>query len=311
MWGYSDKIPINMPQNLQIPRFFTFWTFQIIWMVTKILETLFEHSHGPKDSKNVSHMQFKRQILNQDAPNPPNPSFWTFWTFLIIWMVTTNPGNTSWILPWSQELKKCIMCGVTITKYPSRCPKYSKFPLFFTFWTFLIIKMVTKNPGITSWALPMSQGFQKGIICRVTMKKIPIKMPQILKITSFGHFGPSWSSWWWSKILESLPEHSHGPNDLKKVSYVGLQWQNAHQYAPNPQNHQFLDILDPPDHPDGDQKSWKQLLSTPMIPRVPKRYHMWGGYSGENKIVLMTPHSDALCPLLIPYENKDFTIYLL
>ena len=38
----------------------------------------------------------------------------------------------------------------------------------------------------------------------------------------------------------------------------------------------FWDILDVPDHPDSDKKSWKLFLSIPMVPRIPKRYHVWG-----------------------------------
>ena len=40
----------------------------------------------------------------------------------------------------------------------------------------------------------------------------------------FGHSWPSWSSWWWQKILKTIPEYSYGPKDSKKVSYVGLQF---------------------------------------------------------------------------------------
>ena len=46
------------------------------------------------------------------------------------------------------------------------------------------------------------------------------------------------------------------------------------QHATNPPNSLFLDILDPPEHYDGDQKSWKYFLSTPMVPRILQRYHM-------------------------------------
>ena len=94
------------------------------------------------------------------------------------------------------------------------------------------------------------------------------------KFPVFGHFGPSWALWWWPKIMEILPEHSYGPKDSTKVSYVGLQWQNPHQDAPNHPNSQLLDILDLPDRPDDDKKSWKHFLSTPMVPRILQRYHM-------------------------------------
>ena len=70
--------------------------------------------------------------------------------------------------------------------------------------------------------------------------------------------------------------YSYGPTDSKKVSYVGLQCQNYHQDTQNPPKSQFLDILDLPDHPDGDKISQKLFLCTPMVPRIPKRYHMWG-----------------------------------
>ena len=164
---------------------------------------------------------------------------------------------------------------------------------FWTFLAFLIIPMMTKIPGNTSWVLPLSQGLQNGIICGVTMAKSPLRNPKSSKFLVFGHYWPSWSSWRWPKILETCPKYSHGSEHSIKVSYVGLQWQNPHQDTQNPPNPQFLDILDVPDHPDDDQNSWKQFLSTPMVPRIPKMYHMWGS-SGENEIVLMTPHSEAL-----------------
>ena len=106
------------------------------------------------------------------------------------------------------------------------------------------------------------------------------------KYLVFGYYWPSWLSWWWPKFLKRLPEYSHGPKDSKTVSYVGLQWWNSHQDTQNPPNTQFLDFLDPPDHPDGDQNSWKHFLSTPMVLRIPKQYHMWG-YNGE--IPIKTP----------------------
>ena len=37
---------------------------------------------------------------------------------------------------------------------------------------------------------------------------------------------------------------------------------------------QFLDILDVPDHPDDDEKSLKYFLNIPLVPRIPKKYHM-------------------------------------
>ena len=36
------------------------------------------------------------------------------------------------------------------------------------------------------------------------------------------------------------------------------------------------DILSIPDHPDGVKKSGKHFLITPMVPRILKRYHMYG-----------------------------------
>ena len=38
----------------------------------------------------------------------------------------------------------------------------------------------------------------------------------------------------------------------------------------------FFYIFDLPDHPDGVHKSWKPFLSTPLVPTIPKRYHMLG-----------------------------------
>ena len=36
----------------------------------------------------------------------------------------------------------------------------------------------------------------------------------------------------------------------------------------------FVDILDLPDHPDGDKNPEKPFLCTSLVPRIPKRYHM-------------------------------------
>ena len=52
------------------------------------------------------------------------------------------------------------------------------------------------------------------------------------------------------------------------------------------QNPSFWDILDLPDRPYGVQKSWKHFLSTPLVPRIPKRHHM-GGFN--DKIPINTP----------------------
>ena len=38
----------------------------------------------------------------------------------------------------------------------------------------------------------------------------------------------------------------------------------------------ILYILDLPVNSDGDKKSYKDIQCTPMVPRIPKRYHMWG-----------------------------------
>ena len=107
-------------------------------------------------------------------------------------------------------------------KIPIKMPQILQITSFWTFWTFLIILMMTKKPGNTSWALPWSQGFQKGIICGVTMTKSQSRFPKSSKSPFFLYSGPSWSSWWQPKILKTLPEHSHGPKDSKKVSYVGV-----------------------------------------------------------------------------------------
>ena len=151
-----------------------------------------------------------------------------------------------------------------------KTPKILQIPSFWILLTFLIILMVTKIPEKTSWVLPWSQGFQNSIICGVAMVKFPSRHPKSSKYPVFGLSWPSWSSWWWPKFLKTLPEYSHGPKDSKTVSYVGLQWWNSHQDTQNPPNTQFLDFLDPPDHPDGDQNSWKHFLSTPMVLRIPK-----------------------------------------
>ena len=147
------------------------------------------------------------------------PVFWTFLTFLIILMVTKKPGITSRVLPWSQEFQKGITCMGTMTKCPSRHSKSSKTPVFWTFLTFLIILMVTKNPRITSRVLPWCQGFQKGNICGGTMTKWPSRCPKSSKTPCFGHSWHSWSSWWCQKIYKTLPKYSHGPKDSKNVTY--------------------------------------------------------------------------------------------
>ena len=53
-----------------------------------------------------------------------------------------------------------------------------------------------------------------------------------------------------TKIPETLSEYAHVSMDSRKVSYVGLQWQNPHQDTQNPPNPQCLDIIDLIGHPD-------------------------------------------------------------
>ena len=130
--------------------------------------------------------------------------------------------------------------------------------------------MEIKSPGNTSWVLPQSQGFQKSIICGGIMTESPSRHPKSSKNPVFGHSWPSWSSYWRPKVLETVPKYSHSPKVYKKISYVGEQWQNTHQDTQNPPKPQFLDIPDPPDHPNGNQKSWTHFLSTPTVPRIPK-----------------------------------------
>ena len=45
-----------------------------------------------------------------------NPSMWTFVILIIILMVIKNPGNYSWVFPWSQGFQKGIICGVAMVK---------------------------------------------------------------------------------------------------------------------------------------------------------------------------------------------------
>ena len=116
-----------------------------------------------------------------------NPSFWTFLTFLIILMVTKYPRNYSYVLLLSQGFQKGIICGVTISKPLSRHSKSSTTPVFWTFLTFLIILMVTKYPRNYFYVLPWSQGFQKCIICGVTVTKNPSRYPKSSKSPVFGH----------------------------------------------------------------------------------------------------------------------------
>ena len=61
---------------------------------------------------------------------------------------------------------------------------------------------------------------------------------------------------------------------------MGVQWQNPHQDIQNTPKPKFLAILDLPDHPDG------IFRSTPQIPGIPNRYHMWGY---NEKIPIKTP----------------------
>ena len=56
-------------------------------------------------------------------------------------------------------------------KIPIKTAKILQNPMFWTFLTFLIFLMVIKSPVHPSRVLPMSQGFQKGIICWGKMTK--------------------------------------------------------------------------------------------------------------------------------------------
>ena len=56
-------------------------------------------------------------------------------------------------------------------KIPIKTAKILQNPIFWTLLTFLIFLMVTKSPVHPSRVLPMSQGFEKGIICGGKMTK--------------------------------------------------------------------------------------------------------------------------------------------
>ena len=134
--------------------------------------------------------------------NPLNPSCFGL-NFIIL---IKSPAHPSRVHTASQRFQKGIICGVTMTKAPSRHPKSSK-------------THVLDIPDIPKlhYSDQMSQVFQKGIICGVTMKKSASRHPKSSKTLCFEHSWPSWSSWWWPKILENLPKYCWGPKDSKKV----------------------------------------------------------------------------------------------
>ena len=126
-------------------------------------------------------------------------------------------------------------------KIPIKMTQILQIASFWTFWTFLIILMMTKKPGNTSWALPWSQGFQKGIICRVTMTKSQSRFPKSSKSRFFFFI-------FWTFLINLMA-------------------------TKNPENTSW-------------ELPWSQGFQKGII---------CGGYRGENKIVLMNPHSKALC----------------
>ena len=70
-----------------------------------------------------------------------------------------------------------------------------------------------------------------------------------------------------------------------------------------------MDILDLSDHPDGVQKTWKPFLSTSLVPRIPKRCHMFG-FNDKNHIktpkILENASLWALLTfLIIPVVSKN------
>ena len=108
------------------------------------------------------------------------------------------------------------MCGVTVSKSPSRCPQ-----------SYILNLSDHPDGDQKSWkhflSTPMDQIIPKRYhMWEFTMSKFPIKMSKVIQIPS------------------------------------------------------VLDILDLPDHPNGDQKSWKHFIITPMVFKDSKKgNHMW------------------------------------
>ena len=131
------------------------------------------------------------------------------------------------------------------------------------------------------------------------MTKSLSRHPKSSKTPCCGHSWPSWSSWWWPKVLYTLPKYSQCLKDSKKVSYVGVQCQNTHQDSQNPPKPHVLDILDLPDLPYGDHMSCTPFQSNHNVPRIPKSYHMWG--HNDKKLILVS----ICCQMNILMEKKE------
>ena len=122
-YGYNYKMPIKTLKILQNP---------------SVLDILDIPDHPDGDQKSENYFQSTPMVpripkryhmygYNDKMPikTPKilqNPSFWTFLTFLIILMVTKYPRNYFYVLLWSQGFQKGIICGVTMSKPPSRHP---------------------------------------------------------------------------------------------------------------------------------------------------------------------------------------------
>ena len=110
-------------------------------------------------------------------------------------------------------------------------------PSFWTFFTFLIILMLGKNPGNVFWVLPESQRLKKVLIYGSAMIKSPLRYTKSPKTQVIGHYCPPWSTWWnTSWVLLSFQE-------IKKESYMRLQQQNPYQDTKKHSKPFFWDIL--------------------------------------------------------------------
>ena len=131
MWPSNDKIPTITAKILQNPMFWDIPDLPDLPDGDQKSCTSYQSTHNfPRIPKTYHMWGYNAKRPIKTAKVLQNPMFYMFLTFLIFLMVTKSPVHPSRVLPTSQGFQKGIICGVTMTKAPSRHPKSSKTPCF-------------------------------------------------------------------------------------------------------------------------------------------------------------------------------------
>ena len=165
IWECNDKIPIKIPK---IPKNSSYWT--LLSSLINLMKYFLSTPLIPRNKKVIIYEITTTKPLSRHQKTFKSFFFGTFLPIQSSWRYKKNLENHPEYVPLHKDSKKVSYVGV---KWQISSQDTQNFQIlkFWTFFTYLIILMVSKYPANTSLLLPRSQGFQKGIICGVQRTK--------------------------------------------------------------------------------------------------------------------------------------------